>query len=76
MNIEIDELTESLVRIINVQTRYNKESAEYEGYSWDWAGHNIIEELNDAKDDFKTLMDKYIDQRAKVIAEEMIDKKI
>jgi|19_taG_2_1085344.scaffolds.fasta_scaffold01229_14 hypothetical protein len=63
MDIDIDELTRSLLRLVLVQSEYNKAFEEYEGYSWDWAGGHIIEELSDAKKDFKKLMDGYIDQR-------------
>ena len=58
-----DELIESLVRLMNVQSRYNKAAEEYEGYSWDWAGSHIIQELDNAKKDFKKTMDEYIDKR-------------
>ena len=75
MSIEIDDLIESLVNLINVQSRYNKEVAEYDGYSWDWAGQYIIEELNEAKENTKNVLDKYIDERVEAKIELILDKR-
>ena len=63
MNIDIDELIKSLLRLVLVQSKYNKAVEEFEGYSWDWYGRDVIEALDEAKTDFKKLMDGYIDQR-------------
>jgi len=71
-----DELIESLVTLMNVQSKYNKAVAEFEGYSWDWYGRDLIKELDEAKENAKNLMDKYIDERARAIVAEHFVKEI
>jgi hypothetical protein len=72
----MNELIESLITLMNTQSRYNKAVAEFEGYSWDWYGRNIIEELDEAKENAKNLMDKKIDERVKIKIEEYFVKDI
>ena len=68
--MEMTELIESLVTLMNVQSRYNKAVEEFDGYSWDWYGRDMIEELDNAKTNAKDSMDKYIDERVDAKIEE------
>ena len=54
-----DELIEAIVTLMNVQSRYNKEVAEFERHSWNWYAQGMIEELDDAKENTKNLMNEY-----------------
>jgi len=71
----MDKLIEAFVTLMNVQSRYNKEVAEFEGYSWDYYGRNIIEELDNAKEEFKKAMNKCIDERIEAKIELILDKR-
>jgi len=73
--MEITELIESLVTLMNVQSRYNKAVEEFDGYSWDYYGRNMIDELDNAKKDAKDSMDKYIDERVDAKIELILDRR-
>ena len=63
MTIEINDIIDALADVADVQVRYKESVAAYEGYSWDYHGAYIIEELEKSKEKAKELMNKYIDER-------------
>ncbi len=63
----IDNLIDCLETLANTQMRYNKAYEEYDGYSWDYAGHDVIKELGNAKTSLRMVLNSYIDSRVETI---------
>ena len=59
----MDELMQAFQDSADAQFEFNKAYEEYEGYSWDWAGHHIIEAKEKANKRFQEAPQEVIDER-------------
>lgn len=56
-----DRLQKAIVEWFEALKSHEKALGEYDGYSWDWAGHYHIECLDKAKTEFNNALDELID---------------
>lgn len=63
MDILTDELSRAICGLVGAQSEYDRADQEYDGRSWVWAGAEVIENLDNAKKQFKKALDNYIDDR-------------
>lgn len=59
----MDNLWKALSRWVAAKQEHDKAYAEYEGYSWDWAGHYLIKEVEEARAEAEQALNKIIDER-------------
>ena len=62
----IEDLMNALQRAIDAQHQHNKAHDEYQGGSWDYAGHYVIEDMKKAQADFENALRIHIDERIEV----------
>lgn len=60
---DIAEVLNALARVIDSTNEHDRARERYVGYSWDYVGHSLIWERDQARDDFAKRLDAYIDQR-------------
>jgi hypothetical protein len=60
-----DEIVDAVSSLIDAKSAYDEALKEYEGYSWDWAGRDLIETLEKAKERLRGLLKEYISQEVK-----------
>jgi len=63
MDVLVDEVARAICGLIRAQAGYNEANLEYDGRSWIWAGAEVIKELDSAKNQLKSALDAYIDDR-------------
>lgn len=63
MSVDITDVLNALARVIDSTNEHDRARDKYEGYSWDYAGHSLIWERDEARDDFAKRLDAYIDGR-------------
>lgn len=59
----IGTLIASLERFMDAKAKYDEEIKEYEGCSWDYFGHSVIESLKEAGDELEEELNALIDAR-------------
>ena len=56
----IIEVVGALLAFIEAKRLYDKAYEAFEGYSWDYAGHDVIAELKTTQNSLTTLLEGYI----------------
>lgn len=59
----MDDLWRAIEQWIVAKKEYDKAREEYDGYSWDWAGHDVITALEDARILAEKAINETIDKR-------------
>ncbi len=57
------DLLKAICQFVEAKKEYDKAYEAYDGYSWDWAGHDVIEALAEARSKAETALNDIIDQR-------------
>ena len=55
-------LVQSLQNVIDAKTEHDNERDSYDGYSWGYHGHLLIEQMRRAAREFEERLEEYIDQ--------------
>lgn len=63
MSADITNVLNALARVIDSTNEHDRARDKYDGYSWDYVGHSLIWQRDQARDDFAKRLDAYIDQR-------------
>ena len=64
---DMDMLWQAINNWIAAKKEYGKAYEEYDGYSWDWAGHNVIKAVEEAQECAENVIGRIIDRRIKAI---------
>jgi hypothetical protein len=66
MTEKLDNFCEALRRLNEEQASYDKDRAEYKGWSWDWSGRRL-DKVNEAKRTFLAAFDACLRERLAAI---------
>jgi hypothetical protein len=61
--LTIDDVLSALDSYTEAKIEHDTGRDNYDGYSWGYWGHALIERMNKYKKEFGETLDKYIDQR-------------
>ncbi len=56
----------AIARYLRAEDACNKARDEYGGYSWDYAGHDFIKDVENAQDEFEQALNAIIDERIRI----------
>lgn len=60
---ELTDVIEALQLLSDARRECDKAHEEYTGYSWGYAGHHLIQAVDDATDRLADALGKYVDSR-------------